>query len=40
MERVKADAAVLGFSQMYLCTDHVGCYAKYGFSHIGAGWHP
>lgn len=40
MDRAKADAAALGFSRLYLCTDHVGYYEKYGFSHIGTGYHP
>ena len=40
MERVKRDAAQLGFGKLYLCTDHIGYYEKYGFRHIGTGYHP
>jgi len=40
IERVKRDAAGLGFEKVYLCTDHVGYYEKYGFRHIGTGYHP
>jgi len=40
MERAKKDAFLGGFNAMYLCTDHVGYYEKYGFEHIGAGYHP
>jgi GNAT superfamily N-acetyltransferase len=29
-----------GFSTMYLCTDHIGYYEKYGFKYIGMGFHP
>ena len=40
LHRAKQDAAAGGFSSMYLCTDHIGYYEKYGFCYIGDGYHP
>ena len=40
MEQAKIDAKVSGFSHLYLCTDHVGYYEKYGFEYIATGYHP
>ncbi len=40
MDKAKADARAGGFSQVYLCTDHVGYYEKYGFEYRGTGYHP
>lgn len=40
LEKAKEDAKRGGFSHLYLCTDHVGYYEKYGFSYIGTGYHP
>ncbi len=40
LEQAKKDAKEGGFSHLYLCTDHIGYYEKYGFEHIGAGYHP
>ncbi len=40
IERVKKDAKDMGFSHLYLCTDHDGYYEKHGFTHIGKGYHP
>ena len=40
MERAKKDAILGGFNAMYLCTDHVGYYERYGFEHVGTGYHP
>ena len=38
--QIKEDAAAAGFNKVYLATDHVGYYEKYGFEHIGTGYHP
>lgn len=40
IERARADARAAGFPHIYLCTDHVGYYEKYGFTYIGQGYHP
>ncbi|NLG25403.1 MAG: GNAT family N-acetyltransferase, partial [Clostridiales bacterium] len=39
-ERAARDARLAGFLSLYLVTDHVGYYEKYGFAHIGVGYHP
>ncbi|MFJ7995136.1 GNAT family N-acetyltransferase [Peribacillus frigoritolerans] len=38
--RAKADAEKVGFNKVFLCTDHIGYYEKYGFTYIGDGYHP
>ena len=40
IERIKLDAKRFGYPSVYLATDHVGYYEKYGFSYIGTGYHP
>ena len=40
IERIKKDAEERGYSSLYLCTDHVGYYERYGFEYIGQGYHP
>jgi len=40
INHIRADAAQKGFHKLYLCSDHVGFYEKYGFSRIGTGYHP
>lgn len=40
LEKAKEDTKKGGFSKLYLCSDHVGYYEKYGFSKIGTGYHP
>ena len=34
----RREAAALGFSIVYLSTDHVGYYEKYGWQYIGQGY--
>ncbi len=36
----KSEALRLGFPNLYLVTDHIGYYERYGFTHIGTGYHP
>ena len=40
IEKAKEDTRKAGFSRMYLSTEHVGYYEKYGFRYIGKGYHP
>jgi N-acetylglutamate synthase-like GNAT family acetyltransferase len=40
LDKAKKDAKQAGFSQLYLCTELVGYYEKYGFTYIGIGYHP
>ncbi len=40
IEKAKEDARKAGFDYVYLCTDHIGYYEKYGFSYTGQGYHP
>ncbi len=39
-DRIKSDTKRFGYKYLYLCTEHVGYYEKYGFSYIGNGYHP
>jgi GNAT superfamily N-acetyltransferase len=40
IDKAKADAGAAGFENIYLSTDHVGLYEKFGFAFIGKGYHP
>ncbi|MER1999077.1 MAG: GNAT family N-acetyltransferase, partial [Lysinibacillus sp.] len=40
LDQAKHDAKNAGFSSVYLCTNHIGLYEKYGFDFIGIGYHP
>lgn len=40
IEKAKHDAKKSGFEYLYLCTEHIGYYEKYGFKYIGQGYHP
>jgi len=40
IEKAMEDAKQAGFDSVYLCTDHIGYYEKYGFEYIGQGYHP
>lgn len=40
IKKAESDAKTGGFSTLYLCTDHVGYYERYGFSFTATGFHP
>ena len=40
LKRAVKDTKAAGFSHVYLCTDHIGFYERYGFEYIGMGYHP
>ena len=40
IEKAKQDTIVAGFDSLYLATDHIGYYEKFGFNYIGTGYHP
>ena len=38
IDRARRDCLRLGFKSIYLTTDHVGYYEKFGFKYIGTGY--
>ncbi len=40
IDRSKIDAKKNNFDHLYLCTEFIGFYEKYGFKFIGHGYHP
>lgn len=40
IEKAKQDARNAQFRNLYLSTDHIGYYEKYGFNYVGQGYHP
>lgn len=40
IQKAQDDAQTFGFSHLYLCTEHIGYYEKYGFTYMGLGYHP
>lgn len=40
IEKAKEDAKKAGFTKLYLSTDHIGYYEKYGWKYIGNGYYP
>ena len=40
VEKCKEETKKAGFPALYLCTDHVGYYERFGFEYIGDGYHP
>jgi GNAT superfamily N-acetyltransferase len=40
LEHGRHEAEKLGFKKIYLCTDHIGFYEKYGWEFVGKGFHP
>lgn len=40
IDRAKLDTKDMGFSNLYLCTDHIGYYEKHSFKYLAMGYHP
>lgn len=40
IDRAKVDAKQAGFQNLYLATDHIGLYEKYGFAPFAKGYDP
>lgn len=40
LAHAKEEAKKAGFGSLYLCTDHVGYYERYGFEFLAMGYHP
>ena len=40
IDKAKEDTKKGGFEHLYLCTDHIEYYEKYGFEYIEDGYHP
>ena len=40
IDKAKRDAKEAKFDYLYLSTDHIGYYEKFGFEYIGQGYHP
>ena len=40
LEKAMEDTKKFGYDYLYLSTEHIGYYEKYGFEYIGQGYHP
>ena len=40
LEKAKEDTKKAGYKYLYLSTQHIGFYEKYGFNYVGQGYHP
>ncbi len=40
LDKAKTDTINAGFEHLYLSTEHVGYYEKFGFEFLGLGYHP
>ena len=40
LQHGQKEAKRLGFKTLYLCTDHISYYEKYGWEYVGTGFHP
>ena len=40
IEKVISDTNKIGYPNLYLCTDHIGYYEKFGFTYLVQGFHP
>lgn len=40
IDKAIIDSKLAGYSNLYLCTDHIGYYEKFGFTYLAQGYHP
>jgi hypothetical protein len=40
LEHGRKEAGKLGYDKLFLCTEHINYYEKYGWRKIGIGYHP
>jgi len=40
IEKAKSDSKEFEFDSLYLCTNHIGYYEKFGFKYLAKGFHP
>ena len=40
IQKAIEDAQASDFKNVYLCTDHIGYYERFGFTYLGIGYHP
>lgn len=40
IDKAIIDTKLAGYSNLYLCTDHIGYYEKFGFTYLAQGYHP
>lgn len=40
IDKAIIDSKLAGYSNLYLCTDHIGYYEKFGFTYLAKGYHP
>ncbi len=40
LDKAKKDTEKAGFEHLYLSTNHIGFYERYGFHYVGQGYHP
>ncbi len=40
LDKAKNDTKSFRYEYLYLCTEHIGYYEKYGFEYVGQGYHP
>ena len=40
IQKAMHDTKMAGYEYLYLSTEHIGYYEKYGFTYIGEGYHP
>ena len=40
IDKAIIDTNLAGYSNLYLCTDHIGYYEKFGFTYLAQGYHP